>query len=218
MPFDYGRLKAKVLQPETELRLQDLADVHFRNPDIAVRVTFDLVDVRQLHRIKIQDQPFPNHGHAISPAVALPLDDGAGQGVHHRLETDWGTTKLLWQQRQRGSRRFPDRERQVAGPAAHGHHDVPPRRRPGIHHQVLDNVHAVVPRRLKPERVNVRWQVQVVVDVLLYQQPAVTLLGQLHGGIGRVIPANRDEHGHVHPKQRQDRVLEVSRVLRGVRA
>ena len=75
-------------------------------------------------------------------------------------------------------------------------------------------------RRLKAERVDVRRKVQVVVDRLRHvhhAQPAAALFFELHRGKRGVVAANRDEHRDVQPQEREDRVLEVNRVLGRVR-
>src|SRR5207302_1835861 len=64
------------------------------------------------------------------------------------------------------ARRLADAQREVAGLAAHGRHEVPARGGLGVHHQVLDDVHPHVARGLEPEGVDGGGQVEVVVDGL----------------------------------------------------
>ena len=117
--------------------------------------------------------------------------------------------------------RLADAEREVARLAPHGDDEVPARGRLGVDHQVLDDLDAVVARRLEPERVDVAGQVEVVVDRLRHvddADAAAGLLLELHRRVGRVVAADRDELRDVQAQQRDDRVLEVLRVLRRVRA
>ena len=95
----------------------------------------------------------------------MPLDDGADQRVDEHLEPK-RCGELFGNQRQRGARGLRDAEAQVAGGPAHRDDDVPARGRLGVDHQVLDDLDAVVARRLEAERVDVRRQVEVVVDRL----------------------------------------------------
>ena len=120
----------------------------------------------QVRGVDAEHQPFGDDGHAVAPAVAEPLDDGAHQGVHDRLEPDRLARELLGDQREGGARRLADAEREVAGLAAHRDHEVPARGGLGVHHQVLDDLDADVARGLEAEGVHVRRQVEVVVDGL----------------------------------------------------
>ena len=74
--------------------------------------------------------------------------------------------ELLGDQRQRRAGRLADAEREVAGLAAHRDDEVPARRGLRVDHQVLDDLDAVVARGLEAEGVDVRRQVEVVVDRL----------------------------------------------------
>ena len=109
----------------------------------------------------------------------------------------------------------------MTGRAAHRNHDVPARRRLGVDHEILDDLHAVVPRRLKAERVDVCGQIEIVVDRLGHMddaQAAGGVFGQLHRRKRRIVAADRDELRHVEPQQRLDRVLQQRRALGRVRA
>ena len=111
--------------------------------------------------------------------------------------------------------RLSNPERQVPGFPPHSDHEIPARRRLRVDHQVLDNLDTVVPRRLVPERVDVGRQIQVVVDCLRYVHDvdaSCGMLFELHGRERGVVSADRDELRHVQPQQRNDGVLQVSRV------
>ena len=89
-----------------------------------------------------------------------------------------------------------DAEREVAGLAPHRDDEVPARGRLGVDHQVLDDLDADVARRLEAEGVDVRREVEVVVDRLRDvddPDPAVGLLLELHRREGGVVAADRDE-------------------------
>ena len=129
--------------------------------------------------------------------------------------------ELLGDERRRRASRLADAESEVAGLAAHRDDEVPPRRRLGVHHQVLEDVDAVVPRRLEAEGVDVRRQVEVVVDRLRDVDDADAAGGarfQLHRRKGRVVAADRDELRHAEPGQRIDGLVEESRILRRIGA
>ena len=102
---------------------------------------------------------------------------------------------------------------------AHGDDEVPARRGPGIHHQVLHDVHADVTRGLEAEGVH-RWgQVQVVVDGLghMYHVDAPTgLLFHPHGRVGRIVSADGDEHGDVQAEQGNHHVLQMLGIPGGI--
>ena len=80
--------------------------------------------------------------------------------------------------------------------AAHGHDQVPARRRLGVNHQVLDQLDAHVPRGLEAEGGNAVRQVEVVVDGLRHVDDAQTPAGvrcQAHRREGGVVAADRDQ-------------------------
>ena len=83
-----------------------------------------------------------------------------------------GCGELLRHQRQRRAGRLADAEREVAGLAPHRHDEIPARRRLRVDHQVLDDLDAVVARRLVAEGVDVRRQIEVVVDRLRHVDDA----------------------------------------------
>ena len=104
--------------------------------------------------------------------------------------------ELLGDERQRRAGRLADAEREVPGLAAHRDDEVPARRRLGVHHQVLDDLDAEVARRLEAEGVDVRRQVEVVVDRLRHvhdADAAAALLLELHRRERRVVAADGDE-------------------------
>ena len=109
---------------------------------------------------------------AVAPAVAEALDDRADQRVDDRLEPDRSSGELLGDERQRRAGRLADAEREVPGLAAHRDDEIPARRRLRVDHQVLDDLDAVVARRLEAEGVDVRRQVEIVVDRLRHVDDA----------------------------------------------
>ena len=128
--------------------------------------------------------------------------------------------ELLGDHRQRRAGGLAHPEREVARLPAHRDDEVPARRRLRIHHQVLDDLDAVVPRRLEAERVHVVRQVEIVVDRLRHVDDADAALGllfELHRRVGGVVAADRDQLRDVQPQQRDDRLLEVLGVERRVR-
>jgi hypothetical protein len=110
---------------------------------------------------------------------------------------------------------------EVAGLAAHGDDEIPPRRRLGVDHQVLDDLDAVMPRRLEPERVDVDGQIEIVVDRLRDvhdADPARRLPVERHRRIRGVIAADRQQTRDVEAEERSNGVLEVVRVGVGIGA
>jgi hypothetical protein len=121
---------------------------------VAVGVALHLVQAGQVLGIEAQDQALGDDGHAVPAAVAQALDDGAGQGVHERLEAHPLARELLGDEGDGGPHRLADAEGQVAGLASHRDHEVPAGRRVRVHHEVLDDVDAEVPRGLEAEGVD----------------------------------------------------------------
>src|SRR6266513_1395249 len=79
----------------------------------------------------------------------------------------------------------------------------------------------IVARRLEPERVHLRRQVEIVVDGLGHVhdlEPPRRPLLELHGRIRRVVTADGNELRDVEAQQRQHGVVEMRRVLGGVGA
>ena len=105
--------------------------------------------------VDVEHHALGDDRHAVAPAVAQSLDDGADERVDDLLQADRRLRELLGNQRQRRARGLADPEREVAGLAAHRDHEVPARRRLRVDHQVLDDLDAVVARGLEPERVDV---------------------------------------------------------------
>ena len=211
-------LRPNCLQPLGDLRLQDLADVHLCDAHVTVLVALDTLQLGEIFFADVQHDPFADDRHAIAPAIAQPLDDGADQRVDEHLEPQ-RRGELFGNQRQRRSGGFGDAEAQVAGGAPHRDHDVPPRRRLRVDHQVLHNLDAVVTRGLEAERVDVRGQIEIVVDRLRHvhdTEPARCVLRELHGRERRVVAADGDELRHVEPQQRLHRVLEQRGALRRI--
>ena len=84
----------KRLQPLADLGLQDLADVDLGDADVAVRVALDVLERCEILRVEVEHHAFGDDRDAVAPAVAEPLDDGAGQRVDDGLEAD-GLRELL---------------------------------------------------------------------------------------------------------------------------
>ncbi len=82
MSFDGNRdLDAQLLQPGLHLFLDHVAQVDFGQAHVAVRVALDVSQHREVLGLEREHQPFREHGHAVLPAVAQTLDDGADQRV-----------------------------------------------------------------------------------------------------------------------------------------
>ncbi len=201
-------------------RLEQVAEVHLGEPDVPVGVALDVGEAGEVVGIEVERQALGNHGDAVAPAHAQVLDDRSGQRVHDRAELD-RVRELLGNDGEARPGGLADAEGQVARGAAHGHHEVPPRGRPGVHDEGPHEIDAVMARRLVPERVDVRRQVEVVVNRLGNvhdpQAAPAALLG-LHRGERRVVAANRDELRHVEPHQGADHVVEQGGVPRRVGA
>ena len=76
-------------------------------------------------------------------------------------------------------------------------------------------------RGLKAEAVDVRRQIQIVVDRLRHvddPDPARGALFELHRRVRRVVAADRDELSHVEPQQREHGIVQVRGVRRRVGA
>ena len=155
------------------LRLEDLADVDLGDAQVAVRVALDARrgSARSSGRY-VEHDALGDHRDAVAAAVAQPLDDRARRACRRSSCSRIGGGELLGDQRQRRARRLADAEREVAGLPAHRDHEVPARRRLGVDHQVLDDLDAVVARGLEPERVDVRRQIEIVVDRLRHVDDA----------------------------------------------
>ena len=98
-------LSAERLQARGDLRLEDLADVHLRDADVAVRVALHFVQRGKVLGMNIEDDPFGDDRDAVAAPVAETLDDRADQRVDDALQPD-RFRKLLGDQGQRRARRF----------------------------------------------------------------------------------------------------------------
>ena len=137
--------------------------------------------------------------HPVGATLGPALDDGAGQGVDQRVDGGPAVRELLGDDSEGGAGRLTDAEGQVAGLAAHGDDEIPARRGARVDHEVLDEAHAQVARRLVAEGVHVRLQVEVVVDRLRHvgdPDPPGSPLRHLHGREGGIVPPDRDELAH----------------------
>ena len=76
------------LEPRLHFGLQDLADVDLGEPDVAVRVALDVVQLGEILGIEIEHEPFGDDRDAVAAAVAQALDDRADERVDDGLELD----------------------------------------------------------------------------------------------------------------------------------
>ena len=216
-----GGLDAQGLEPLAHVVLQHLADVHFLDAQVSVGVPLHVVELGKVLRVQLQDQALGDDRDPVPPAVAHPLDDRARERVHEGLEPHLLVRELFGDEGDGGAGGLADPQGQMPGLAAHRDHVVPARGRLRVDHQVLHDVDAEVARGLEAEGVDVRRQVEVVVDRLRHVhdlQPPGRLLLQLHGRESGVVAADRDELGHPHAQQGQQRVLHVLGVGGGVGA
>jgi len=216
-----SHFQAELGQPLVYGRPEHLANVYLGDPDVTVGIALHLVEPFEVIRVNPQHQPLRDDGHAVAASVAQPLHDRAHQRVHHLLHSDGLGRELLGYERERGRGRLAYTEGQMAGFAAHGDHQIPARGRPSVDHEVLDDIHSEMPRRLEPEGVHVRREVEIVVDGFghVHHPDAPTgLLLQPHGREGGVITPNSDEARDIESQQRDDGVLEQRGVGGGIGA
>jgi hypothetical protein len=193
-------------QPRHHLRFEDLAEIHFGDPQIPVVVAFHFGQPGQVLGGDAQHEPFGENRHTVAPPVAQTFHDRADQRVDHRAQAN-RRRRLLRDQRERGARRLPDPKRQVACLPPHRHDEVPARRRFRVDHEVFHDLAAVVPGGLITERVDVRRQVEIVVDGLRdvhHANASARALLEPHCGERRIVPADGDELRHVEPQPRRD--------------
>ena len=164
----------------------------------------------------VKHDAFGNHRDAIAASVTQTLDDGADERVDDRFQSE-RLRELFGNQRERRAGGFADSEREMAGLPSHRDHEIPARRGFRVHHEVLDDLGAVVPSGLEPERVDRRGQIEIVVDRLRHVHHVNTALRaffELHRRVRRVVAANREQSRHVEPQQRDHDVLEMLRIGR----
>ena len=177
--------------------------------------------MREILFVHAEHQAFRDHRDAVESAVAEPLENRTRENVDDPFQADAAAAEFLGDERQRRARRLSDAEREVTGFSAHRDDEVPARRGLGVHHQVLEDLDAVMTGRLEAERVDVRRQVEIVVDRLRHVRhadPAAGPFFELHGGVRGVIAADRDELRDVQPQERRDGVLEVLLLEARIRA
>jgi hypothetical protein len=119
----------------------------------AVLVSLDLRHgPGQLILGKSQADALGEDRHAEGAAAGDPLEHRGLDDVHQARQPDGIIAReLLGDHREGGPCRLPDAEGQVAGRAAHGHHQVPPLGGHGIGHQVVDELNPHAPRGLEAE-------------------------------------------------------------------
>ena len=172
-------LDAAAAQPALHFRFHLAREVDLREADVAVLVALDVLQLRQLRRIELLDQPFGQHRDAERAARRAALDDRAFDDVADVGEGDVLVRELLGDDGQRRAGGLADAEREVTGLAAHRDDDVPAPRRPRILHQVAHELDADVTRGLEAEGGDVRRQRQVVVDRLRHVRGADAALRPL---------------------------------------
>ena len=109
------------------LRFEDFAQIHFGDSQMAVMVAFDVGQPFQILRGDAEHEPFREDRHAVAPPVAQALHDRTYERVDNGAEAN-RRRKLLRYQRERGTCRFANPERQMACLPPHGHDEVPARR------------------------------------------------------------------------------------------
>ena len=210
---------SKRLQACPDGRFQEIANVNLGEPDVSVCVALDLRNASKNLRVETEDESLGDDRNPVAPSLRQSLDDGTGERVDDRLEAYPRRREFFPDQGQRCAGGLADAEGQVPCGPPHRNDKVPARRRLCVDHQVLDDFHAVVPRGLEAEGVDIRRQVEIVVDRLGDMddlQPAGRRLLELHRRIGGVITADRNQTGNVEPQQGCNRILEMPRVFRGV--
>ena len=160
-------------QPALHLGLHLAREVDLGEADVAVLVALDVLQLGQLGRVELLDQPLGQHGDAEVPAHRAALDDRALDDVADVGEGDVSRLReLLADDGERRARGLADAEREVAGLAAHRDDDVPAPGRARVLHQVAHELDADVARGLEAEGRHVRRQRQVVVDRLRHVDAA----------------------------------------------
>ena len=196
--------------------LQDVADVDLVETDVSVGVAGRLTQLFQLLRIDLQDHAFGHHGHTVAPSERFALDHRPDEGVDDRAELQRAPAELLGNECDGGARGLADAEREVTGLAPHQDRDIPARRRPCVDHQVLEDIDPEMPSRLISEGVDVRREIEVVVDGLGYVQHLDAAGGALldhHGGERRIVAADGDQPRDAETEQGLDAVFEQLGVL-----
>ena len=146
------------------------------------------------------------HRHAEGAAVGDPLEHRGLQDVHQARQPDGlAAGELLGDHREGGPGRLADAQGQVAGRAAHGHHQVPPAGGDGVGHQVVDQTDPHAPGGLEAKGRRAARQRQVVVDGLRHMRHAQAPSGR-PGQPGRrergVVPADRHQRADPQLLQR----------------
>ena len=159
-------------EPSLHLGLDLSREIDFGEPHVSVLVALDVLQLGELGRIELVDEALGQHRDAEVAPHRPPLDDRAFDDVADRGKRHARRGTFLGDERERGSGRLADAEREVARLAPHRDDDVPAARRPGVFHQVSDQLDSDVPGGLEAERGHVRRQRQVVVDRLRHVDAA----------------------------------------------
>ena len=194
-------------EPSLHFGLDLSREIDLGEPHVAVLVALDVLQPGELGRIELVDEPLGQHGDAVMTSHRPPLDDRALDDVADRGERNARRGTFLGDESERGSGRLADAEREVAGLAPHRDDHVPAARRPGVFHQVPDQLDADVPGGLEAERGHVRRQRQVVVDRLRHVD-AADRAGGVFADVARrqrrIVAANRHEVCDARLLQRLD--------------
>jgi hypothetical protein len=165
-------------------------------------------------------QTLGEHRHAVPAALGAALDDRPDEHVGDLVQADLVfltvAGELLGNHGQVGPGGLGDAQGQRAGLASHGHDEVPAPRGARIEHQVAHELGAQMARRLKTEGIDVRRQVEVVVDGLghvHHAQARAGALGHLHRRKCGVVAADGDQLGDTQLAQRLHDPVQVRRLL-----
>jgi hypothetical protein len=161
-----GDVEAALGEPALDFGLHLASEVDLGEADVPVVVPLDVGEAGQLARIELVDHALGEDGDAEVAAHRPPLDDRALDDVADLGEGHDVLRELLGDHGEGGAGGLADAQRQVAGLAAHGHHDVPAPRRARVLHQVPHQLGADVAGRLEAEGGYVGRQGQIVVDRL----------------------------------------------------
>ena len=72
-------LDRELVQPLLHLRFEDVAEIDFGEPQVAVAVALDVLQPLEILFGHVEDDALGNHRHAVLAPLAQPLDDRAGR-------------------------------------------------------------------------------------------------------------------------------------------
>src|SRR5579875_69258 len=175
-----------------------------------------------LHQAGFADsfqQSLGQDGDAVIDVHAAPLNDTADKDIAYFVESNVAVAELFGNDGQGSGCGLADAQGQMAGRSPHTNDDIPARRGPGVLGQIADDADADLPGRLETERWRRAGQGEIVVDGLGHMSDTNGAAGlgvNLAAGIGRVVAANRHQHGHVQPAEHVQDVLHVLFRLGGI--